>query len=390
MKLRNLKKIPLVKNTIDEGDIDSLISWLKTNPRLTKGDVTKQFEKRWSEWQGVKYSVYVNSGSSANLAMMWTLLQSGKMKNKNVIVPSVSWSTTVSPIIQLGMNPILCECDKDTLGIDIDHFKDLIKKYNPSVLVVVHVLAFPNKMDEIIKLCEENDIILLEDSCESIGSEYNDIKTGNFGLMSSFSLYFGHHISTIEGGFICTNDFDMYRILLSIRSHGWDRDLDINYQVEVRNKYRVSDFKSLYTFYYPGFNLRSTDLQAYIGLGQIDKLDNIVKKRNKNFLLYDKLIKNDYWKIKKIDNNFYSNFAYPLIHPKRDEISDKLMNNNVECRPLICGSIGKQPYWINLYGESNFYFADIVDNYGMYLPNNPDMTMEDIEYVCDIINSIIS
>lgn len=385
-----MRNITLVKDTIDRNDINLLIDWLKTNPRLTKGKITVEFEKKWSNWQGRKYSVYLNSGSSANLAMIYALLQSKKLKNKNIILPSVSWATTISPIIQLGMNPILCECDKDTLGIDIKHFKQLIKKHKPSTLLLVHVLAFPNKMNEIIQLCEENNIILLEDSCESVGSTYNEVKTGNFGLMSSFSLYFGHHSSTIEGGFVCTDDFDMYRILLSIRSHGWDRDLDVNFQVEMRNKYNISDFKSLYTFYYPGFNLRSTDLQAFIGLGQVDKLDDIIKKRNTNFLIYDKLIKNDYWKIKNYDNTFISNFAYPIIHPKREEIAKHLIKNGIECRPLICGSIGKQPFWIDLYGEQNFEFADKVDEYGMYLPNNPSLTEDDIKYVCSLVNEKIN
>lgn len=385
MKLKNLK-IPLVRNTIDDKDISNLIKWLETNPRLTKGDVTKQFEEKWSRWQGRKYSVYVNSGSSA----IWALMQSKRLKNKNIILPSVSWATTVSPAIQLGLNPILCECDKETLSIDVDHFKQLIEEYKPSALVLVHVLAFPGKMKEIMKLCEENDIVLLEDSCESIGSEYDGIKTGNFGLMSSFSLYFGHHISTIEGGFVCTDDFDMYRILLSIRSHGWDRDLDEEFQSDMRKKYNVSNFKSLYTFYHLGFNLRSTDLQAHIGLNQIDKLPNILEKRERNFLLYDKLIKNDYWKIKKLDNCFYSNFAYPLIHPNMLDVADKLMDNNVECRPLICGSIGKQPYWTDLYGETNFDFANIVDEYGMYLPNNPEISEDEIKFICDIVNSVIN
>lgn len=384
-----MKDIKLVKDTINEIDVNRLIEWLKTNPRLTKGEVTKEFEKKWSKWQGRKYSVYLNSGSSANLAMIYSLLQSNRLENKNIIVPAVSWSTTVAPVIQLGMNPILCECDKDTLGIDIEHFKQLIKEHKPSVLMLVHVLAFPNKMKEILELCEEHNIILLEDSCESIGSEYDGIKTGNFGLMSSFSLYFGHHISTIEGGFVCTDDFDIYRILLSIRSHGWDRDLDENFQTEMRDKYEVSDFKSLYTFYYPGFNLRSTDLQAYIGLSQIDKLEEILKSRERNFKIYDKLINNDYWKIKNFEHCFYSNFAYPIIHPKREEIAKELIKNGVECRPLVCGSIGKQPFWSDLYGETSFKFADKVDDFGLYLPNNPDLTEDDIKYVCELVNKKI-
>jgi CDP-6-deoxy-D-xylo-4-hexulose-3-dehydrase len=219
------EKIPLVKDTITEDNINTLIEWLKTNPRLTKGELTPKFEKEWSDWMGVKYSVFLNSGSSANLAMIYSLILSNKLKNKKIIVPAVSWVTTVTPAIQLGLEPIMCDCDKDDLGLDIDHLKLLIEKHDPSCIILVHVLGIPNKMDEIQKLCDENNIILLEDTCESVGSMYKGKKLGTLGSMSSFSFYYGHHMSTIEGGMVCTDDEELYTILLSIRSHGWDRDL---------------------------------------------------------------------------------------------------------------------------------------------------------------------
>jgi CDP-6-deoxy-D-xylo-4-hexulose-3-dehydrase len=386
MTSKNLKKISLVNDTINKDDIDQLISWLQTNPRLTKGDRTKEYEAKWSKWLGRKYSLFINSGSSANLAMIYSLMLSKRLKNNNIIVPTVSWVTTVTPIIQLGLNPILCECDKQTLGIDIDYFKNLIKNHKPSVLMIVHVLGFPNKMNEIVELCNENDIILLEDTCESVGSTYNGVKTGNFGLMSSFSSYYGHHHSTIEGGLISTDDEEIYNILLSIRSHGWDRDFSPEKQQQMRKEYNVSDFRALYTFYYPGFNLRSTDLQAYVGLLQLDKLDNFITKRNQNYKLYHSLIKNDYWKIEDNHNTFISNFAYPIITPNINIIVNELTSNNIEIRPLVCGSISRQPFWENLYGKSKFEFADIVHDYGMYIPNNPDLTEEDIKLICEILN----
>ena len=379
-------RINLVKDTIDEKDINLLIEWLKTKPILTKNKLTKEFEEKFSKYQGRKHSVYLNSGSSANLAMIYSLLVSNKLKNKNIIVPAVSWTTTVTPIIQFGLNPILCDCDKETLGLDIDHLTQLIEKYSPSAILLVQVLGFPNKMDEIIKLCQDNDIILLEDSCESLGSTYNGIKTGSFGLMSSFSFYFGHHISTIEGGMICTDDFELYNILKSIRAHGWNRDLDEPFKSELKNNFEIDEFKDLYTFYYAGFNLRSTDLQAFIGINQLDKIGKIVHIRQYNYYYYNELVKNDYWKITDFTNCYISNFAYPIIHPNRNKIAKELIENGVECRPLICGSIGLQPYWIKLYGKQSLEFADIVDKYGMYVPNNPDMKLSDVEYICDILN----
>lgn len=385
-----MERIKLVKDTINQDDINLLIDWLKTNPILTKNKVTIEFEEKFSKYQNRKYSVFLNSGSSANLAMIYSLLISNKLKNKNIIVPAVSWTTTVTPIIQFGLNPILCECDKETLGLDIDYLKYLVKEHNPSVIMLVHVLGFPNKMKEILEICEQNDIILLEDSCESMGSFYNDIKTGSFGLMSSFSFYYGHAMSTIEGGMVCTDDYELYNILKSIRAHGWNRDLDEPFKSKLKEGLDIDEFKDLYTFYYPGFNLRSTDLQAFIGIHQLDKIESNSVLRQWNYELYQNFIKNDYWKITDFENCKISNFAYPIIHPNIKNIAKALDEGGVDCRPLVCGSIGNQPYWVNIYGKQSFEFADIVDKFGLYVPNNPDLTGNEIMYICDILNHNIS
>jgi CDP-6-deoxy-D-xylo-4-hexulose-3-dehydrase len=333
---------------------------------------------------GVKYSVFVNSGSSANLAIMYALKISKRLKNLKVVVPCISWVTTVSPLMQLGFEPILCDAERDTLGVDIDELEDLFISHNPSCLIIVHVLAFPNKMDRIIELCDKYNVILIEDSCESVGSKFGEVKTGCFGLMSSFSTYFGHHFSTIEGGIISTDDFEMYEILKAIRSHGWSRDLSPESVSRLKNEYQLDDFKNLYSFFYPGFNLRATDLQAFIGLGQLQTLDEKVNLRNRNLSIYNDLIINPYWKISS--SNFVSCFAYPIIHPRKNEIVSDLQFHLVETRPLICGSISKQPFYYTIYGKSDFEMADIVHDLGLYLPNNPDMEVEEIKFICDIVN----
>lgn len=381
--------INLVKDTINFEDIQNLIEWLKTNPKLTKGSVTVKFEEEWSKWLGVKYSVFVNSGSSANLAAVYSLLLSGKLKNNKIVVPAVSWVTTVTPAIQLGMEPIMCECDKDNLGLDINHLKEIIKNENPSSIILVHVLGIPNHMDEIVKLCEENDILLIEDTCESIGSKYNNKILGTFGDISTFSFYFGHHMSTIEGGMVSTNSEELYHILLSIRSHGWDRDLPEKKQKELREKYSINNFRSLYTFYYPGFNLRSTDLQAYIGLEQLKKLDTIVENRYKNYLRYHNEIKNNFWMESPPENSYVSNFSYPIITKNIDKLIKALMENDIECRPLICGSINEHPFWYERYGSSVLMNAKLVHEYGLYLPNNHQMTDDEITKVIKIVNENI-
>jgi CDP-6-deoxy-D-xylo-4-hexulose-3-dehydrase len=383
------KNISLVKDTINENHINNLIGWLKTNPKLTKGDLNIQFEKIWSDWIGVKYSVFLNSGSSANLAMIYSLILSKKLKNKKIIVPAVSWVTTVSPAIQLGLEPIMCDCDENNLGLDVKHLKKLVLEHNPSSIILVHVLGIPNKMNEILEICKENDIILLEDTCESVGSKYNEKTLGTFGIMSSFSFYFGHHLSTIEGGMVCTDDEDFYHLLLSIRSHGWDRDLPELKKQDLREKHNINNFRALYTFYYPGFNLRSTDLQAFLGIDQMNSINNIVVKRKNNFDLYNKLIKNDVWKISPPENSYVSNFAYPIITEKIDDLVEELQKNNVECRPLICGSMSEQPFWYENYEKIILPNATKVHNLGLYLPNHHELSEDEIIFISDIVNKIL-
>jgi len=395
--------INLVKDTISNSDIDNLIDWLKTYPRLTKGPITLELEKKWSEWIGVKYSVFCNSGSSANLLMLsafiensfgnkkyWLSPRRSERKKLKIIVPSVSWATDLAPVMQLGIRPILCDCNLDDLSIDLDHLEDLLIGHGTvDALLLVSVLGLVPDMDRIKDLCKKYDVTLLEDTCESMGSKYNGQNLGTFGDMSTFSTFFGHHISTIEGGFVSTNDKELYNLLLSLRSHGWDRDLDKKSQDELRQSWGVSGFESMYTFYYPGFNLRSTDLNAFIGIGQIDNLNEWGKIRERNFNLYQELIKNDYWKPKTNSNHFTSNFSYPIIHPERNKIVKKLQDNDVEVRPLVCGSMGKQPFYIKQWGNVELPNANKVDYYGLYVPNNPKLTEDEVITVANLVNDVI-
>jgi CDP-6-deoxy-D-xylo-4-hexulose-3-dehydrase len=383
-------KISLVKDTIDNQDIDRLVDWLKTYPRLTKGPVTLELEEKYSNWLGRKYSVFCNSGSSANLLMLSALMQGNLLKNNKIVVPSVAWATDLAPVMQLGLKPILCDSNKRDLSADLIHLEKIFKEESPSALMFVSVLGLVPEMEKVVNLCEKYDVILLEDTCESMGSKYRKRKLGTFGRMSSFSTFFGHHISTIEGGFVSTDDKDLYDILVSIRAHGWDRDLDTEKQIELQQDWDVSTFNSLYTFYYQGFNVRATDLQAYIGLTQIDKLDGWGVKREYNYLTYQELVKNNYWKPNKQLNDFTSNFAYPVIHPNRDKIVEQLERGGVEVRPMICGSMGTQPFYVKEYGRLELPNVTDIDQYGFYVPNNPHIKDEEIVYISNIINGEIN
>ncbi len=384
-------KISLIYDTFDEKDIDALSDWLKQRNQLSQGLLVRQFEEEFSKKNGCKYSVFVNSGSSANLLLAYALYISDELKNKKVVVPTLSWATTVSPWIQFGFHPILCDVDKETLGVDLTHLEHIFQLENPSVLFIVDVLGVPNKYNEIKNLCEKYGVFLCIDECECQGSLYDEKKTGGFGLMSTYSFFFSHFMQTIEGGMICTDDEMYYNILKSLRSHGWLRDCSPLFQSMSKKEYEVDDFNDRFTFYVPGFNVRGTEIQAFLGLRQLNKIDDFLTKRHDSFDVYQKNIKNDYWKIKPTDNSWVALFAYPIIHPNRDKIVKKLQENNIETRPLIAGSISKQPFWTDLYGKSKMPFGDIVHEFGIYLPCHVGLSVEDIEFVCGVVNeSIVS
>jgi CDP-6-deoxy-D-xylo-4-hexulose-3-dehydrase len=383
-----MKKIDLVEDTIDNYDIDKLINWLEKYPRLTKGPVTIEFEKKWSEWLGCKYSVFVNSGSSANLMMLYCLKILNKLKNNKICVPSLCWATDLAPVLQFDMLPLLIDCNLENLSVDLNHLEETFIKESPSVLLLVSILGLSPDMDKIVELCNKYDVILLEDNCESQGTKYKGKKLGNFGLMSSFSTYFGHTMSTIEGGVITTNDEDIYHTLLQLRSHGWDRDLPIEKQKELRSTWNVDEFSALYTFYIPGLNLRSTDLQAFLGIIQLDKVDGMIKNRYENFLYFKSKLKGKIWFPNDIDDSYTSNFAIPIITKNKEDkqnLIKDLTKNNIVCRPLISGSMGTQPFYKKLYGEKKLVNCSKIDECGLYIPNHPKLNKEDIDLMCNII-----
>jgi CDP-6-deoxy-D-xylo-4-hexulose-3-dehydrase len=384
--------ISLVKDTITKKDINSLIKWLKTYPRLTKGEQTLKFEAEFAQWVGSQYAIFVNSGSSANLLMVYALKYANLLNTNKIAIPTLSWATDLSPLLQFGITPVLVDCNLNNLSVDLNHLEEVFKNEKPDAFILVSILGLSPDMDKIVELCERYNVILLEDNCESQGTSYKGKRLGTFGLASSFSTFFGHIMSTIEGGVITTDDEGFYNLLLQLRSHGWDRDLPPDEQNLLRLLYNVSKFDSLYTFYVPGFNLRSTDLQAFIGIEQLKSIDKTIKKRNQNFKQYISKLKNHIWVPKPLKNTFTSSFCFPIIaenKEQRDRIILNLGKNNIECRPLICGSLGNQPFYSDIYGNLKLPNADVVDSCGLYIPNHPYLTKEEIELVCNSIIEVL-
>ena len=383
--------INLVSDTIDKEDIAGLINWLgqREIPQLTKGPITKEYEAKYSKWLGTKHSVFVNSGSSAILLGLAALKFGGKLKNNKIVVPDVSWATDVSTPLILGMDTFVVDCNQEDLSADLTHLEQIFKEERPAAFILVSVLGLVPDMDRVVDLCKEYDVLLIEDTCESMGSEYHGQKLGTFGCMSFFSTYFGHHVSTIEGGMVSTNDKEINDLLLMIRSHGWDRDLDQETADKLALDNNVKDFDRLFTFYLPGLNVRATDLQAKIGLNQVDKIDKFAKIRNENFLNYNERLKrsSSLFLPKQGNHEFVSSFCYPVILIERDKCIAELRANDIACRPLIAGSLTRSPMWKNFGGTAvNNPNAEIVQDFGFYVPNHQGMGDKEVELICNIIN----
>ena len=379
--------IKLAHNTIEDKDYEILINFLKKRRYLNQSKVTKQFEKNFSKKVGTKYSTFVNSGSSANLLIAQTLLEGNFLKNKIAILPSVSWATTVSPFLQLGYKVILCDCDNDNLGMNISHLERLCKKFNPGLLVIVNVLGHANDISKILKLKSKYNFQLIEDNCESLGSKFKAKSLGSYGLASSHSFYFGHHISTIEGGMVSSSDNKFYNISSSIRAHGWSRDMETNYKKKLEKKYGIDEFKSFFTFYYSGLNIRSTDLNARLGIEQLKKIDKISKIRHLNFKRYKNQLPN-FWS-QKSGLDLISSFGYATFVKNRLEVYKLLKSKKIQTRPLICGNMGQQPFLKKRsFRNKDLVNSKYVDKYGIYLPNHANLKLKDIDYVSRVFKKI--
>lgn len=382
----------LAEDTIDNADIDKLAAWLTTYPRLTKGPLTLEFEKKWNGWLGTKYSVMNNSGSSANLLMYAALLSAGGLKNKKVVVPSVGWVTTVAPAMQLGFEPVMCEADPDTFGLDLIHLEELLKKHDPAVVTLVQVLGVPHKMDEIMALKAKYGFILLEDACAAMGASYKGRKVGTFGDMASFSMYFGHQISTIEGGIVSTDNKAYADAMFMLRSHGWGKDLDPETHNALKAKYGIDDFHSPFVFYEAGYNLRSTDLNAFIGIGQIDKMEWLIRRRQENHALYTARL-GGLLRAQKYDaGSTVCSISFGALARDTEErrrIVAALVENGVETRIFSAGNLGLHPFWYERYGKFSAPMADRIHHTGFFLPNNPSLTTDDIGTISDIVTKAI-
>jgi CDP-6-deoxy-D-xylo-4-hexulose-3-dehydrase len=383
-----------MKNNISRDDLDILIDFLREDdPKLTQSSNVKTFEQEWSDWLGVKYSVYVNSGASANLITMATLkhLYGGG----EVIVPPLTWVSDIASVIQNGYKPVFVDINPQTLCMDD---KKVINKLSDRTRAVflTHVQGFNGLTDRLLETLEERDIPLIEDVCESHGATFKDKKLGSYGLISNFSFYYAHHMSTIEGGMVCTNDEVIFQTLRMLRSHGMVRESSND---TVKNKYITDnpDLSPDFIFAYPGFNVRNTEIGAVIGRNQLKRLDENNEKRRKNFELFlDNLDSNRYRT--DFDLNGSCNYAFNLVLKEvdpefRDRLEIVMSKAEIEFRRGSSGGGNqmRQPYLKGIVEEKEWEHYPEVEHihfYGYYIGNYPDLEEEKILSLCDLLNSV--
>lgn len=384
--------IKLIKSTFyrEVETKKQLVTFLEGAKMLSFGTECIKFEEKFAKWQGRKHCVFVNSGSSANLAVVQAILNLGKVKvGDNVGVSALTWSTNVMPLIELGLHPIPIDVELNTLNISSRQLKKTLRRYELKMLFITNLLGFCDDIDVIREVCEEENILLIEDNCESLGTVFQGKKLGNFGAASTFSFYVGHHMSTIEGGAICTDNEELADMLRLVRAHGWDRNLAEKRQQKIRDKYKVnSTFYSRYTFYDLGYNLRPTEINGFIGNTQVQYLDEIVEKRSRNFQDIAKkiYIQDDrYYSITTDHIDLVSNFAIPIIC-KTKQVRDELVakcDGKLELRPIVGGDMTKQPFF-KKYDQHDYLQdsnASLIHEQGLYFGNNPELTKQEKEQI---------
>lgn len=373
-----------------------LVKFIQKTKILSFSKECQKFERNFSRFQERKTCVFVNSGSSANLALIQALLNLGKIsKGDKVGFSALTWSTNVMPLLQLGLVPVPVDVELDTLNVSSAKILSVLKTENIKMMFITNLLGFCDDIDVIKKICDERKIILIEDNCEGLGTVYRGKKLGNFGLASTYSFYVGHHMSTIEGGAVCTDSAALATQLRLVRAHGWDRNLTIGKQQKIRDKFKVnSTFYSRYTFYDLGYNLRPTEINGFIGNVQIKYLEEIILKRQSNFLELAKIIYKDekYYPIEFSHIDRISNFAVPVIC-KTKEIRDRLVekcNGKLEIRPIVGGDMTQQPFFEKhcrgqLGANTN---ARLIHEQGLYFGNNPEITTGEMKTIIKILTSL--
>lgn len=383
---------PLATSTWDEKELEAIQSVINRD-MYTMGESVASFEKDFCKFVDSKYAVMVSSGSTANLIATAALFYTKNPKLKRgdeVIVPAVSWSTTYYPLHQYGLKLKFVDIDLETLNYDLDALKEAITE-NTKMIMVVNLLGNPNDFDVINEIIKDKDIIILEDNCESMGAEYKGKQAGTFGIMGTYSTFFSHHMATMEGGFVVTNDEELYHILLSLRAHGWTRNLPKENQVCTKSD---DWFTESFRFVLPGYNVRPVEMSGAIGIEQLKKLPNFLAKRRENAKLFVDLFSNhpDFIIQKDICNSSWFGFSLiikPTSKIKREDVVKKLMDAKIDCRPIVTGNFTRNDVmkYFDYEIHSELKNADYLHDNGLFVGNHQIGLENEIKYLAEILNS---
>jgi CDP-6-deoxy-D-xylo-4-hexulose-3-dehydrase len=383
--------IPLMKNAfLEEYETKrQLADFILKAGRLSMDEQCFSFERAFAKYQGRKECILFNSGGSANLALLQACKNLNLLKDGDKVgFSALTWSTNTMPIIQLGMIPVPIDCEVKTLNVMAENLKDTLKTEDLKALFLTNVLGFSGDLDAIRKLCAEKNILLLEDNCESLGTRLPSGRTGNFSLGSTFSFFVAHHMSTIEGGAICTDDEDLAEMLRIVRANGWDRNLTSLQQNKWRKKYNISDeFQAKYTFYDLAYNLRPTEITGFLGLNQLQHLEKNLITRAENFDRFEKIIleNEDLVALNRDHIDFLSSFAIPVVC-KTPELRNQYLlqfsGAGIEIRPMIAGNMQKQPFYKKYVAtEYSLPATDFIHDCGFYCGNYPELTESDLKTI---------
>jgi CDP-4-dehydro-6-deoxyglucose reductase, E1 len=383
--------IPLMKNTfLNEYETKKALSEfiLKTD-KLSMGPECESFEKKFAGFHKRAEAVLFNSGGSANLALLQALKNLGRLRQGDKIgFSALTWSTNTMPIIQMGFVPVPVDCSPDTLNVMSKEFEKRLSECDLRALFITNALGFTGDLDKIRDICLSKKIILLEDSCESLGTALKSGLAGNFGAASTFSFFVAHHMSTIEGGMACTDDEELAEMLRITRANGWDRNLKASQQFKWRKKYDIhSEFEAKYTFYDLGFNLRPTEITGFLGQFQMQFLEENIDSREANYLRIEKIVKEnpDFLALQHGHITRLSTFAFPFVckSPElRTEYLSRFAGAGIEIRPMIAGNIQQQPFYKKYISENyDLPGTDFIHRCGFYCGNYPELNETDLQTI---------
>lgn len=387
-----MQKYKLSDNTWSYKEIEAINRVIKSN-RFTMGKEVKEYEKQFAEKVGSKYAVMSNSGSSANLLAIGALVYSGKLlSGDEVIVPAVSWSTTYFPVVQHNLKLRFVDIDADTYNIDATKVESAITDRTKAILSV-NLLGNPNKYKEILQICKEHNLILIEDSCESLGGKYKDKLLGTFGLLGTYSTFYSHHLCTMEGGVTVTNDEELYHYLLCIRAHGWTRNLPNDSKIYSKNN---DDFYEQFNFIMPGYNLRPLEMEAAIGIEQLKKLDRIIEQRKKNARYFLKRIRevNNIKPQMEIEESSWFGFGMVISENLnlRKCVIEALKKNDIEVRPIVAGNFTKNNAvkYLDYTIYSELKNADIIHHNGLFVGNHSKNIQNEIDILINVLKGVLN